>query len=169
MQEIKTFEQKKIKPEILISSCLIGCPVRYNGTSSEVEGLAKLVEQGKAIDMCPELAGGFSTPREPAEIESGKTAKEVLDGTAKVLDKNGKDVTAEFVNGAKELLKVCKEKGIRIAILKEGSPSCGSGKTYDGTFSGQKILGRGITAELLSQNEITVYCEHNFPKEILQE
>jgi len=158
---------EKNKPEILISSCLIGCPVRYNGSSSEVEGLGELVKQGKAIAMCPEIVGGLPIPREPVEIEQGKTAKEVLEGNAKVLDKEGKEYTEEFVNGAKELLKVCKEKGIKTVILKEGSPSCGSNKTYDGTFSGNKISGRGITAELLSQNGITVYCEHNFPKELL--
>lgn len=161
------FEQQKIKPEILISSCLIGHPVRYDGNSNEVEELKELIKQGKAIDMCPEIAGGMSTPREPAEIEAGKTAKDVLEGKAKVFDKNGNDVTTEFVNGAYELLKVCKEKNIKTVILKEGSPSCGSNKTYDGTFSGKKISGRGITAELLKQNGITIYCEHNFPRELL--
>ena len=159
--------EQKIKPEILISSCLIGCPVRYNGTSSEVGGLGELVKQGKAIAMCPEIVSGMPTPREPAEIESGKTAQEVLDGKAKVFDKNGVDVTNEFINGANELLKVCKEKNIKTVILKEGSPSCGSNETYDGTFSGKRISGRGVTAELLNQNGITVYSENNFPKELI--
>ena len=71
------------------------------------------------------------------------------------------------MNGAKNLLEVCKEKGIKIVILKEDSPSCGSNKTYDGTFSGNKISGRGVSAELLSQNGIKVYCEHDFPKDLL--
>ena len=166
MNPEKKIEQLK-KPEILISSCLIGQPVRYNGSSSEVAGLGELVKQGKAIDMCPEIMGGFRTPREPAEIERGKTASDVLLGKAKIFDKNGIDVTEGFVNGAKNLLEVCKEKGIKIVILKEDSPSCGSNKTYDGTFSGNKISGRGVSAELLSQNGIKVYCEHDFPKELL--
>jgi uncharacterized protein YbbK (DUF523 family) len=164
----KSLEEQKIKPEILISSCLIGCPTRYDGKSNEVEGLGELVRQGRAIAMCPEESAGLSGSREAAEIEPGKTAREVLEGRAKIFDKKGEDVTAEFVNGANALLKVCKEKGIRIVILKEGSPSCGSNKVYDGTFSGRKISGRGVTAELLTQNGITVYCEHNFPQELLQ-
>ena len=108
MGENKFFEQQKNKPEILISSCLIGCPVRYNGSSSEVGGLRELVKQGRAIAMCPEIAGGLPIPREPVEIEQRKTAKEVLEGKANVLDKDGKDYTLEFINGANELLKFCK-------------------------------------------------------------
>ena len=155
------------KPEILISSCLIGCPVRYDGSSSEVDGLRNLVEEGKAIDMCPELAVGLPIPRKPTEIEPGKTAKEVIEGTAKILDEDGNDYTQEFIDGAEELLKVCKEKGIKTVILKDNSPSCGVNKVFDGTFSGNKIPGQGVTAELLNQNGITVYSEHDFPKELL--
>jgi uncharacterized protein YbbK (DUF523 family) len=167
MKDIPRKSKEENKPEILISSCLIGCPVRYNGSSNKIDGLGELVKQGKAIAMCPEIIGGLSVPREPVEIEKGKTAKEVLEGGAKVLDKEGKDYTQEFINGANELLKVCKEKDIKTVIIKEGSPSCGSNKIYDGTFLGGKISGRGITAELLSQNRITIFCEHNFPKELL--
>ncbi|MFA6586239.1 MAG: DUF523 domain-containing protein [Candidatus Paceibacterota bacterium] len=165
--EKNPLEKQKMKPEILISSCLVGCRVKYDGGSNEVEGLRKLLEQGKAIAMCPEIIGGLPIPREPAEIEPGRTAKQVLNGEAKILNTKGEDVTKEFIDGAKMILDTCKRKNIKVVILKEGSPSCGSSKVYDGTFTGKKISRRGVTAELLTQNGITVYCEHNFPKELL--
>lgn len=151
------------KPYILISSCLVGLYSRHDGETNRVEKLIDFVKQGKAIFICPEQAGGLATPRVPAEIELGKTAKEVLDGKAKVIGKDGSDVTAEFVKGAKEALSLCKNYEIKIAILKEKSPSCGSNKTYDGSFTGNKIIGHGITAELLMQNGIQVFSEENFP------
>lgn len=151
------------KPYILISSCLIGLYCRYDGETKLVEKLTKLVEQGKAIFICPEQAGGLATPRVPAETEQGKTSKDVLEGNARVMGKDGSDVTKEFEKGAKEALSLCQKYGIKIAILNQKSPSCGSTKTYDGSFTGNKILGNGITAELLMQNGISVYNEENFP------
>ncbi len=112
--------------------------------------------------MCPEQLGGLSTPREPAEIEQQKTAKDVLSRKGKVLTKTGKDVTKRFVVGANRVLRFCQDMGIKTAILKARSPSCGSMKTYDGTFSKTLKSGKGITAELLTQNGINVYNEENF-------
>lgn len=103
------------------------------------------------------------TPREPSEIEHGKKATDVLAEAGKVLTRSGKDVTKEYVEGAKQVLALCKELGITVAILKEKSPSCGSNKTYDGTFTGTKVSGKGVTAELLTQHGIQVYSEENFP------
>lgn len=116
--------------------------------------------------VCPEQVGGLPTPREPAEIESGKTAKQVLDGEAAVLTKSGEDVTKEYIRGARIALDMCKEYGIKIAILKARSPSCGSLFVYDGSYSGSKVKGRGVTAELLIQEGIKVYNEENFPKDL---
>ena len=154
--------------KVLISSCLLGIHTQWDEDCKRVAELIKLVRFGKAIFMCPEQLGGLSTPREAAEIEHGKTAKDVLVGKGKVLTKTGKDVTKEFVAGAKRVLKFCQEIEIKIAILKAKSPSCGSQRTYDGTFTGKKISGKGIVAELLSQNGIKVYNENNFPRKVLE-
>lgn len=155
------------KPYILISSCLIGLYCRYNGKTKLVKKLIKLVEQGKAIYICPEQVGGLSTPRVPAEIEFGKSATDVLVGKAKVIGKDCSNLTKEFVKGATETLNLCQKYGIKIAILSENSPSCGSVEIYDGTFTGNKILGHGITTELLLQNGILVYSEENYPDNLL--
>lgn len=151
------------KEKILISSCLVGINSQWDGGEKRNQKLIDLVKSGSAVFMCPEQAGGLPTPREPSEIEYGKEAIDVLSGAGKVLTKSGKDVTKEYVKGAKQVLALCKELGITVAILKEKSPSCGSSKTYDGTFTGIKISGKGITAELLTQQGIQVYSEENFP------
>ena len=148
--------------KILISPCLIGIRTRWDESCDEIEELINLVKSGQAVFMCPEQIGGLPTPREPAEIESGYTAKDVLQGDAKVLSITGKDFTEQFVTGAQRILKFCQEMGIEIAILKADSPSCGSKRTYDGSFTDIKIPGKGITAELLAQNGIKVYNEKNF-------
>jgi uncharacterized protein YbbK (DUF523 family) len=148
--------------KILISPCLIGIRTRWDESCDEIEGLINLVKSGQAVFMCPEQIGGLPTPREPAEIERGKTAGDVFQGDAKVLSITGKDFTEQFLTGAQRILKFCQEMGIEIAILKSWSPSCGSKRTYDGSFSNTTIPGKGITAELLEQNGIKVYNEKNF-------
>ena len=155
-----------MKPYILISSYLIGLNTRYDHKSNFVKELQDLVKSGKAIYFCPEQAGGLCTPRPASEIEANHTAKDVLNGKAKVFTVDGKDVTEQYIKGAEETLALCLEFGIKIAILKERSPSCGSNQVYDGTFSKNRIAGKGITAELLSSNGIQVYSEENFPKNI---
>jgi uncharacterized protein YbbK (DUF523 family) len=125
------------------------------------------VQNGRAVFLCPEQTGGMSTPRIPAEIEKGKTAKDVIRGKAKVIGKDGSDLTIPFIKGAEETLSFCKRMNIRIAIMKENSPSCGSRYIYDGSFSGKKISGKGITAELLEQNGIKVYSEDSLPDEFV--
>jgi uncharacterized protein YbbK (DUF523 family) len=148
--------------KIVISPCLIGIETRWNDSCEEIEELINLVKSGQAVFMCAEQIGGLSTPREHSEIEPGKTAAEVLNGEAKVISINGKDVTDQFVVGAQRILKFCQEMGIETAILKSCSPSCGSERTFDGTFTETIIPGKGITAELLEQNGIKVYNEKNF-------
>lgn len=154
----------KNEAKILVSSCLLGLKTNYKGEGKEIKQLVSLWRKGKLVFMCPEQTGGLSTPREPAEIENGKSARDVLKGNGKVLTKTGKDVTKQFVKGAKQTLKVCKDLNIKTAILKARSPSCGSGTTYDGTFSDNKIPGNGLTAELLKQNGISVFDEEHIPK-----
>ena len=106
--------------------------------------------------------GWVDSPREPAEIEKGKTAKDVLNGDARVLTITGKDVTEQYLKGAQRILELCQRVGVEAAILKSGSPSCGSKRTYDGSFTDTKIAGKGVTGELLEQNGIKVYNEKNF-------
>lgn len=143
---------------ILVSSCLAGLEVRYNGTHSLHKKIRELVEQNQAMTVCPELLGGFSTPREPAEIVGG-TGEDVLDGMAKVVEHSGKDVTDLYIKGAYETLKIAQEVHATIVILKEFSPSCGSSMIYNGEFIGRKMTGNGVTAALLQRNGIQVISE----------
>ncbi|UCG23076.1 MAG: DUF523 domain-containing protein [Chloroflexota bacterium] len=146
----------------LISPCLLGIRTRWDEDCEEIDELIELVKSGQAVFMCPEQLGGLTTPRKPAEIETGKTASDVLNGDARVLTNTGKDVTEQFVVGAQRILEFCQSLGVEEAILKSGSPSCGSEQTYDGSFTDTKVVGKGTTAELLEQNGIKVYNEKNF-------
>ena len=144
---------------ILVSACLCGVNCKYDGNNNLNEKILELLRCGKAIPVCPEQLGGQATPRPPHEIINGDGAG-VLDGICTVDGPKGNDdVTAEFLKGAYETLKIAKEMDIDIAILKARSPSCGKGKIYDGTFTGSKKNGNGVTAELLIRNNIKVYSE----------
>ena len=141
----------------LISSCLCGVNCKYSGSNNLNEDCLKLLQEGKAILVCPEQLGGLSTPRTPAEIKG--TANGVLYRSDKVITKDGIDVTKEFIKGAMETLHIAKLSNVKTAILKEGSPSCGVNYIYDGSFTGKKISGKGITATILNDNEINVISE----------
>lgn len=143
---------------ILVSSCLAGLKVRYNGTHSLDHKLSKLIEENKAIPVCPELLGGFSTPREPAEIIGGN-GEDVLDGKAKVVEKSGRDVTELYIKGAYSTFKKTKAVNATVVVLKEYSPSCGSSMIYNGEFMGEKITGNGVTTALLKRNGLRVISE----------
>ena len=145
---------------IIVSSCLAGMKVRYNGTDRLDEKIHRLVKEGKAVMVCPELLGGFQTPRLPAEIVGG-TGEDVLDGRAMVVDESGCDVTDMYVAGAMETLRIAQEHHAHTVVLKENSPSCGSRAIYNGTFSGTKIAGAGVTAALLRRHGITVLSEED--------
>ncbi|MGJ7921667.1 DUF523 domain-containing protein [Neobacillus sp. LXY-4] len=146
---------------ILVSSCIAGLEVRYNGSHCLVEKIQKLVNENKAITICPEMLGGLSTPREPAEIIGGD-GNDVLDGKAKVMNRVGADVTEQFIKGAYAVLEKAKEVSATIVVLKENSPSCGSSMIYNGEFIGKKIAGIGVTAALLKRNGIRVISEEQF-------
>lgn len=140
---------------ILVSACLCGVNCRYNGGSKPDAGVLALLREGKAIPVCPEQLGGLPTPRPPAEIQEGDGAA-VLLGSARVRNKEGRDVTEEFIKGAEETLRIGRMFQAERAILKANSPSCGCGSIYDGTFSGGKRQGDGVTAALLRENGIQV-------------
>lgn len=145
---------------MLVSSCLAGLKVRYNGTHRLDHRILKLIEENKAIAVCPEVLGGFSTPREPAEIIGGD-GDDVLDGKAKVVDRLGRDVTELYIKGAYVTLKKAQEVQATAIVLKEYSPSCGSSMIYNGEFNGKKVSGNGVTAALLKRNGCRVISEEN--------
>lgn len=137
----------------LVSSCLAGINCRYDGKNNLNKKVADLVKAGKAIPVCPEVLGGLPTPRDPSEIIVDE------EGNKRVVTAKGKDLTAEFKLGAEKTLQIAKILEAKKAILQQRSPSCGSGKIYDGTFSGNLISGRGLTAELLIAEGIEVLTE----------
>ena len=135
----------------LCSACLLGVNCRYNGKTKPNKKIIKLATKEFLIPICPEQLGGLSTPRIAAEIINGK-----------VFTQDGNEVTKEFANGAQEVLKIAKLFGVKTAILKQKSPSCGCGKIYDGTFSENIIDGDGITAKLLKENGLKVQTEEDY-------
>lgn len=133
---------------ILVSACLLGCPCRYDGTAKADPRVLALMERHTLIPVCPEQLGGLPTPRLPSERREGG-----------VFDRGGKDVTAQYRQGAEEVLRLARLYGCTHAVLKERSPSCGSGQIYNGSFSHVLVPGSGVAAELLAQNGITVLGE----------
>ena len=142
----------------LISACLCGVNCKYNGLNNYNEIRDKLLASGKAILVCPEQLGGLPTPRIPSEI-IGESSNILNYNNGSVIDKNGNDVTPQFVKGAKETLQIAKKLNIKKAILKDGSPSCGVNYIYDGNFNGTKIKGMGLTAQLLKESSIDIISE----------
>ncbi|WP_152396676.1 DUF523 domain-containing protein [Paenibacillus guangzhouensis] len=146
---------------ILVSSCLAGVACRYNGTHRLVDKIHNLVEQGQATMVCPELLGGFQTPREPAEIVNG-TGEDVLLGKARILDRSGNDVTDLYLLGAQRTLDMARDLQATIVVLKEYSPSCGGKMVYDGHFSNTRVVGEGVTTALLRREGFQVISEEEF-------
>ncbi len=144
--------------KILISACLLGNKVRYDGndlfTSSLI--LEQWKDEGRVISVCPEVSAGMSTPRAAAEIKGGD-GNDVLSGKILVIDNKGHNVTEYFLRGANNALALCKKYNIKVAVLAEFSPSCGSSSVYSGNFSGSKINGVGVTTALLIKNAIKVF------------
>ncbi|MEI7294527.1 DUF523 domain-containing protein [Paraburkholderia tropica] len=147
--------------KILVSACLLGRPVRYNGSAKTLAhaALDAWQREGRVVAICPELSGGFSVPRPAAEIAHSQSGDAVLAGAAHVIDEYGADVSALFIAGAQAALDLAREHDCRFALLIDGSPSCGSRFIYDGTFSGHKFAGEGVTAALLRANGIEVFAD----------
>ncbi len=150
--------------KVLVSGCLLGNEVRYNGRSLSVSDaiLEQWKKDGRIISICPEVDAGMSIPREAAEIVQGD-GQGVWRGTASVVEKSGNDVTSLFVNGARLALETCRQHAIKVAVLTEGSPSCGSSTIYDGSFNKNKINGIGVTTALLREHDIAVFSQHSIP------
>ena len=134
--------------KILISACLVGDKCNYEGKSNYTPKIKDLLEKYELVPFCPECEGGLTTPRDPSERIKDK-----------VVSSKGRDVTYQYEKGAELAYNICMYLGIKTAILKKHSPSCGSNEIYDGTFS-HKIINRdGVTAELLKRKGINVITE----------
>lgn len=146
---------------ILVSACLLGQRVRFDGRDAAVSDavFGRWRDEGRLVPICPEMAGGLPVPRPPAEIDGGD-AEAVLFGRAAICTEAGQDVTDAFVTGAEMALAACRRHDLRMALLKEGSPSCGAHRVNDGHFSGNKVPGQGLTARLLMRHGIRVFGEH---------
>lgn len=150
--------------KVLVSRCLLGHRVRYDGGASGPYGqLAAWQDEGRVVALCPEVAGGLPTPRAPAEIPGGQGGQ-VLAGTVRVVTSEGEDVSPAFIEGARQALELVRRHGIRIAVLKAHSPSCGNRLTYDGSFSAVKVSGEGVTTALLRQAGVQVFSELELPE-----
>ena len=154
-----------IHHHILISACLIGERVRYDG------GVRKNIDDeiqrwqlnGRLISICPEVIGGLTVPRPPAEIEKGFGC-DVLCGNSDVIDVESRRVTPAFLRGAHKAMELVRKYRIRVAVLKDGSPSCGVTYIYDGSFSSRRLPGNGVTTALLQNNGVRVFSENEISK-----
>lgn len=143
------------KKKLLVSSCLLGMKINYQGKAHPVDELRQLFLKGQAIPVCPEVLASLPIPRDPAEIV-------VVKGERNVYNEKKIDLTAAYRLGAQRTLETARISGAKIAIMKSKSPSCGCGKIYDGTFSGHLVDGDGITVALLKENGIRVITEEDF-------
>lgn len=137
--------------KIMVSACLLGDNVKYDGNNNYNQELVDFLKDYEVIKICPEIFGGLDIPRIPAEILQDK-----------VINKEGRDVTNYFNEGALKTLEIAKKNNVTVAILKRNSPSCGFNTIYDGTFTHNIIKGDGITAKLLNENGIKVLNEDNY-------
>ena len=153
---MKRVSTKAPQHKVLVSACLLGEPVRYDGQSklTQDKSLAMLIQTDRVVAFCPEVAGGLPTPREPAEIQPQ------ADNRISVMTASGVDVSEAFIDGAQQTLKLCQHQDVQVAVLTELSPSCGSTQIYDGHFNRQRIDGTGVTSRLLRQHGIRVFNQH---------
>ena len=151
----------KAMQRILVSRCLLGEPVRFDGAAKPLMHplLAQWRKEGRLVPACPELLGGLPVPRAAAEIVGGN-ADDVLKGRARVLASTGADVTRAFVHGARQVQQLALEHGCRFALLKENSPSCGVHRVHDGSFGGRLVAGQGLAAALMKAAGLRVFAEH---------
>jgi uncharacterized protein YbbK (DUF523 family) len=145
--------------KVLVSACLLGANVRYHGGNARLLHpiLQRWADEGRLVSTCPEVAGGLTTPRPAAEVRwgTGEQSERLLI----VRTSDGRDVSDAFARGAEEALAVARRFRIRVAVLKDGSPSCGATAIFDGTFSGTKVAGEGVTAALLRANGVHVFSD----------
>ena len=142
--------ERRQRPLILVSACLAGEKCRYDGRDNAVEAIVTLKERGLCLPVCPEVLGELPTPRTPSEIRG-----------ARVVAKDGTDVSHAFKLGARRALYIAMKNSLRLAILKSRSPSCGYGSIYDGTFSRRLVSGNGVFAKMLLKEGFSIWTEEN--------
>ncbi|MGK5684311.1 DUF523 domain-containing protein [Actinoplanes sp. URMC 104] len=154
-----------MKVRILVSGCLGGAAIRFNATGVPLDSpiWQQWAEQGRLVSLCPELAVGFPVPRPPAEIVGGSAA-DVLDGRAEVRESTGRDVTALFRAAADRAAERAVHAGVGLAVLVDGSPTCGTTRVHDGTFTGVTVPGRGVAAEALRRHGIPVFSHRQLAR-----
>jgi uncharacterized protein YbbK (DUF523 family) len=154
--------QKNSRAKILVSACLVGECVRYDGMVLVCKDriLEYWQQEDRVLAFCPEVAAGLTVPRSPAEIVGEGDGTAVLQGLAKVINRNGKEMTKRFVIGAQKAFEQVMSQSIALAVMKDGSPSCGSSYIYDGSFTGVSEAGKGVTAALFEENGVRVFSEH---------
>ncbi len=150
---------------VLVSGCLGGAAIRFDETGVPVDSpiWRRWADEGRLVSICPELAVGFPVPRPPAEIVGGSAA-DVLDGHGRVREMSGGDVTELFRAAADRALRRAIDAGVALAVLVDGSPTCGSSYVHDGTFSGVTVPGRGVAAEALRRHGIPVFHHHELER-----
>lgn len=151
-------------PSYIVSACLAGIDCTHTGSNKKVPRLAELVASGRAMPVCPEVMGGSGIPREACEIKGGD-GRDLVRGLAKAVTSSGQDVSGKLLLGAKRALDIARRFGIKKAVLKSRSPSCGKGQIYDGTFGGTLRDGDGVAAALLADNGIIIYTEKDYHEE----
>lgn len=157
-----------MKTKILVSACLMGFKVRYNGSHKDQvqHTLSRWQEEGRLVVHCPELAAGLQTPRLPAEIIDGEGI-EVMQDRAIIVESDGRDVTAHYQLAAWLALDAARAAGCEAALMTDGSPTCGSQTIYNGRFQGEKKSGDGVAAALLRQHGIRVFSNEQIDELIL--
>ncbi|HAJ56753.1 MAG TPA: DUF523 domain-containing protein [Candidatus Omnitrophica bacterium] len=151
------------KEKIMLSACLAGINCVYDGTNKLHPFFAEMYAGGEALIFCPEVLGGLKIPHDPSEI-SGGDGFDCLESKARVVSKKGDDVTRFFLKGAEKVFELAKKNGIKKAVMKSKSPSCGCGYIFNGTFSKKLILGYGVCAALLKKNGIEVISDTDYLK-----
>lgn len=149
---------ESIATPVLVSACLLGERCRYNGKGYDLPRFVASLRDYRVIPVCPEILGGLPVPRRPCELKGGD-GNLVWQGQAGVFSEDGRDFTEAFRAGARQTLAVAGKNGVKIAVLKDHSPSCGCNKIYDGTFQHRLVAGVGVTAALLRKNGIVVFAE----------
>lgn len=145
---------------VVVSACLAGIACTHEAEPKTRDWAVRLTAEGRAVLVCPEVAGGLPIPRPASEIQDGEGA-DVLDGRARILSEEGGDVTEAYLRGARKAAAAARESGARLAILKARSPSCGCRRIHDGTFSGALRDGDGVTAALLRREGLEVVSDED--------
>lgn len=145
---------------ILLSACLAGIPCTHAAEAKTRAWALTLVAEGRAVTICPEVVGGLPVPRPEAEIAGGEGG-DVLDGNARVISVEGEDVTANYLAGADAAISAARSGGVRLAVLKARSPSCGCSAIYDGAFAGRLVPGDGVTTAALKREGLDVLSDED--------